>query len=196
MNNCLEIGGLRYVANYVDALTESALIAAIDDEQWLSDLTRRVRHYGYRYDYRRRKIDASLRLGSLPRWTTALVNRLRADGHITGPDQLIVNEYLPGQGISPHIDCVGCFGPIVCSISLGSSCVMRLSAVKGGRREILLERGSLLVLSGESRFAWRHSIPARKCDTWEGRSLERGRRVSLTFRTVVLESSSNRGSRG
>lgn len=40
------------------------------------------------------------------------------------PDQVIVNEYQPGQGIANHIDCISCFSGTVISLSLGSSCIM------------------------------------------------------------------------
>ena len=50
----------------------------------------------------------------------------------------------------------------------------------------LLEPQSLLVLQGEARFGWKHGIPARKVDLIDGQKIARGRRVSLTFRTVVL----------
>lgn len=188
--NSEQISGLAYVNNYVDDLAEAELLTAIDAEHWLADLTRRVQHYGYRYDYKARKVVPSMFLGALPRWTAKLVDSLTADGYMSAPDQLIVNEYTPGQGISSHVDCVSCFGPVVCSISLGSSCVMKLSAVNDSRQEMLfLEPRSLLVLSGESRLSWRHAIPARKSDTWNSRVIRRGRRVSLTFRTVILHSS-------
>jgi hypothetical protein len=42
-------------------------------------------------------------------------------------------------------------------------------------------------LAGEARYDWRHAIPGRKIDKVDGRAVVRGRRVSLTFRTVRLE---------
>ena len=39
-------------------------------------------------------------------------------------DQLIVNEYQPGQGISPHIDNQTLFGDVVVSVSLSSNTIM------------------------------------------------------------------------
>ena len=41
-----------------------------------------------------------------------------------------------------------------------------------------------LVLAGPARYDWRHSIPARKSDRVGDQVISRGRRVSLTFRTV------------
>lgn len=183
----MDVPGLKYVADFVAAPDEDALLAAVEAEPWLADLKRRVQHYGYRYDYKARRVDPSMYLGPLPAWARPLAARLAADGHMTSPDQLIVNEYEPGQGITAHVDCVPCFGPVVCSITLGSRCVMELSAVDGeGAETLLLEPGSLLVLAGEARYKWRHAIPGRKADKVDGRVRPRGRRVSLTFRTVIV----------
>jgi alkylated DNA repair dioxygenase AlkB len=185
----MAIPGLKYIAGFIDDVAEAQLLKAIDSEPWLADLKRRVQHYGYRYDYKAHKVEPSMYLGELPEWVKPLADRLITDGHMAIPDQLIVNEYEPGQGISAHIDCVSCFGPVICSLSLGSSCVMRLSAVDGGEQQsLLLERCSLLVLAGQSRSDWRHSIPGRKSDTYLDRVISRRRRVSLTFRTVIVRS--------
>src|SRR4051812_25674633 len=162
----MAVPGLRYLPGFVDASQEQELLAAIDAQPWLADLKRRVQHYGYRYDYKARKVDPAMYLGPLPDWALPLAGRLAEEGLMpSAPDQLIVNEYEPGQGISPHIDCVPCFGPVICSLTLGSSCVMELSSVSDdGRVSLLLESRSLLVLAGAARFDWRHSIPARKSD--------------------------------
>jgi ribA/ribD-fused uncharacterized protein len=181
------IPGLRYLANYIDDAEEAALLQAMDAEPWRNDLKRLVQHHGWLYDYKARTTDPSAYLGPLPTWTKSVVERLTVEGHMSVPDQLIVNEYAPGQGISAHVDCPECFGPVICSMSLGSSCVMELSSVDGRRQEpVLLERRSLLALGSDSRTHWRHEIPRRKADRWEGRLIARSRRVSLTFRTMVI----------
>ena len=189
MKREVTVPGLKYVTGYVTARDEAALLAAVDVEPWRGDLKRRVQHYGYRYDYTARTVDRSMHLGPLPEWAQLLAARLVADGHMaSAPDQLIVNEYEPGQGINAHVDCVPCFGPVVCSVTLGSQCVMELSPVEGGGTEpLLLERGSLLVLAGDARYKWRHGIPGRNTDTVGEQLVARGRRVSLTFRTVIVE---------
>lgn len=103
------------------------------------------------------------------------------------PDQVIINEYLPGQGITRHIDCVPCFGESVASLSLGSQCVMEFTHAKTGeKQQQQLDPRSIVVLAGEARYDWQHSIPQRKSDMWDGEKRMRGRRISLTFRTVIL----------
>jgi alkylated DNA repair dioxygenase AlkB len=129
-----------------------------------------------------------MRLGPLPDWLQQLAIRLFEDGIFQQvPDQVIVNEYLPGQGIAAHVDCEPCFGPVIASLSLGAPVPM----VFGNRRtrevvEVDLPPRSLLVLSGEGRYEWTHSILARKTDVIDGRTRDRVRRVSLTFRTVIF----------
>ena len=60
------IAGLTYQPNYISKAEETALIQLIDNQTWLSDLKRRVQHYGYKYDYRARRIDLSMKIGKLP----------------------------------------------------------------------------------------------------------------------------------
>lgn len=176
------------VEDYIDRSEETSLIDFIDNSTWLTDLRRRVQHYGFRYDYRARRIDDEAYLGPLPGWLDTLAHRLHAEGVFeTKPNQVIVNEYLPGQGIAPHIDCEPCFGDIIASLSLGSACIMEFSHVQSRRTlERTLPPRSLLVLQDEARFDWKHGIPARKSDLIGGRRIARERRLSLTFRTTII----------
>jgi alkylated DNA repair dioxygenase AlkB len=176
---------LTCIEEYVSGDQGDMLLSRIDSQPWLSDLRRRVQHYGYRYDYKARSVNREMYLGDLPEWAHPLARRLHSEGIFPDvPDQLIVNEYEPGQGISPHIDCVPCFGPVVASLSLGSTCVMELSR-DDMMQALLLRPRSLLVLSGEARYQWRHAIRPRRSDVHEGIRLPRARRVSLTFRKVL-----------
>ncbi|GAB5426913.1 MAG: alpha-ketoglutarate-dependent dioxygenase AlkB [Devosia indica] len=180
--------GARYLPNFIIQSVEEALHGQIDNLPWLGDLKRRVQHYGYRYDYKALRVTDDAYLGALPSWLNDLSTRLwEAAIFDAKPDQVIINEYLPGQGISAHVDCEPCFGDTIASLSLGSACLMEFSSVRsGGSLTRLLEPQSLLLLQDETRFEWKHGIPARKSDVIEQQKVTRGRRVSLTFRTVVL----------
>ncbi|QJR17896.1 alpha-ketoglutarate-dependent dioxygenase AlkB [Pelagibacterium halotolerans] len=179
----------RYMPDYVDETHEAMLLNTIDRSAWLGDLKRRVQHYGFRYDYKSRRVTRESSLGPLPDWLSILANRLRQDGVFqTQPDQVIINEYLPGQGIAAHVDCEPCFGETVASLSLGSACAMEFAHVQSGRTAAhFLAPRSLLALSHQARFNWTHGIPARKSDIVDGSKIARGRRVSLTFRTVIIK---------
>jgi alkylated DNA repair dioxygenase AlkB len=182
------IPGLIYIPEYISLLQAEAFVQKIDIRQWSEDLKRRVQHYGYRYDYKARSVPKEARIGILPDWLASLSQQLCADGYFkTIADQVIVNEYQPGQGIALHRDCVPCFGPAIASLSLGSACVMDFEHSKTREKtSMLLEPGSLLVLTKDARYLWRHGIAHRKTDRHNGKVISRSRRISLTFRNIVL----------
>lgn len=112
--------GATLIDDFVSVGREQELLSYIDSAPWLLDLRRRVQHYGWRYDYKARRVTADALLGALPDWLQPEVGALCGRGLFDpAPDQVIVNEYEPGQGIAPHIDCVPCFGPTIASLSLG-----------------------------------------------------------------------------
>lgn len=184
------IAGLSYIPNYIDESTEAALLEIINSQPWMHDLKRRVQHYGWRYDYKARNVTIDLRIGALPDWLQTYALRLQHGGLFTEiPDQVIINEYQPGQGISAHIDCVPCFADTIVSLSLGSPCVMDFTHSKtGDKSSLLLEPRSLLVLTGDARYVWQHSIAQRKTDRYNSQIIPRARRVSLTFRKAIADS--------
>jgi alkylated DNA repair dioxygenase AlkB len=179
------IEGMTYLRDFLTASEQSSLEAEIDRQPWRQDMKRRVQHYGYRYDYKARRVDTSMYLGPLPDFAMPVANRLVERSLFAQlPDQLIVNEYLPGQGITAHVDCEPCFAGTIAMVSLGWAYEMEFTHCETGEtRRILLAVGSVLVISGEARYRWLHQIKARRSDY----GVPRQRRVSLTFRNVVLE---------
>lgn len=179
--------GTTHLPSFIGADEEERLVRALDAGEWSGELRRRVQHFGYRYDYRARMVTPDAYIGDLPDWVSPLCGRLEAETAYGGPpDQVIANEYLPGQGISAHVDCVPCFSNRIASLSLLSPCEMIFRNGKTGEKlSTILEPRSLLILSGAARYEWTHEIPARKSDRVNGERQLRGRRISLTFRTVV-----------
>jgi alkylated DNA repair dioxygenase AlkB len=51
---------------------------------------------------------------------------------------------------------------------------------------LLLEPRSAVVLQDDARYCWTHAIAGRKQDRWGEKVLPRERRLSLTFRKVLL----------
>jgi alkylated DNA repair dioxygenase AlkB len=183
------IRGLSYIEGFLTGSEHDHLLAEIDAQTWLSELKRRVQHYGYKYDYKSRFVDVTMRLGDLPVWAADMARRLLEAGYVPEmPDQVIVNEYLPGQGIASHVDCMPCFTDTIAAVTLGSACVMDFTH-KSSRQRIpaLLQSRSLIVMTGEARYDWLHGIAARHSDVVGGRRLPRDRRVSVTFRKVIVQ---------
>jgi alkylated DNA repair dioxygenase AlkB len=162
----------------------------VDAEVWRDFGQRRAQIYGYSYHHSKGGV---YRTDDLPPWAQQLAVCLERDGLMPElADQLIVNDYAAGQGIQPHVD-APLFTDTIVSISLGSSCVMEFTNDSGGRDEQLLEPTSALVIAGEARHQWKHAIPAREQDVWGGRVWPRGRRVSLTFRKMLLQGTPSSG---
>jgi alkylated DNA repair dioxygenase AlkB len=175
------------VPHFISNAEERALLESIDASAWNTDLKRRVQQYGYRYDYKARAVSERDRLGDLPQWAIPIAARLvDCDYFDAMPDQVIVNEYLAGQGISSHTDRTTCFGPVIASLSLGSDVIMNFNESNGRAGSIVLPRCSLLVLQGAARSKWRHGIAQRRRDAINSTAFQRNRRVSLTFRSVLL----------
>ncbi len=182
------IPDLTCIPHYITPFEETNLLRIIDNQPWMTDLKRRVQHYGYRYDYKARRATEDLKIGELPEWLKSYTEALSDNSLFDAPpDQVIINEYLPGQGISPHIDCVPCFGEKIASLSLGSACIMKFTNTQTHEKiPLLLEPCSLIILSGDARYTWQHGIPARKTDNYHGMKFSRNRRVSLTFRNMLF----------
>ena len=186
-----DVPGLRYVTDFISPEEEERLTEKIDGCEWRTDLKRNVQHYGWRYDYTARHVDSSMRLGPLPDWADSIGRRLVAEGLLSAPpDQLIVNEYREDQGISRHVDSQG-FADGIVTISLLESWEMVFRHQRGTQKRKVskrLERRSAMILTGAARYDWTHEIPARKTesDPSSGKRLKRKRRISLTFRRVIV----------
>lgn len=111
--------------------------------------------------------------------------------------QLILNCYEPGQGIAAHIDLPHKFADGIMIFSFGSAITMDFERVEpddGSEHAIYLIPGSLCILSGESRWNWKHGIGARVEDlVWsedgsERQRLPRGKRLSITVRWYDIDS--------
>lgn len=168
---------LIYLKNFVSEEEEKLLLQEIEKEKWNESLSRRTQHYGYEYDYTTKNVKPK-KIGDLPIWSRNLVMKLSSlfDNE---PNQLIVNEYNPGQGIAPHIDSK-IFGPVIASISLGSGIEIEFKEMKTkDKKKIYLERRSCIILQKDSRYKWFHEIKKRKIDN----KIPRKKRISLTFRT-------------
>ncbi|KAN0065307.1 hypothetical protein ACQY0O_001142 [Thecaphora frezii] len=110
--------------------------------------------------------------------------------------QLILNLYRPGEGLSSHVDLMR-FGDGIMLASFGAQnrgTVMEFTPADAAANTdedvvhaLYLPPGSVLVLSGEARYRWKHGIPARDFDLVRDEQgkvtrLPRGTRLSVTIR--------------
>jgi alkylated DNA repair dioxygenase AlkB len=165
------IHGLTYVDDWIDASTESQLLASIENGVWESSLQRRVQQFGPKYNYTTRKLN-STSPKTIPDWIKTLFPNLLSWFECE-PNQIIINEYKHGQGITKHVDAPA-FGPTIASLSLLSDTHMTFGQYRGNEHKQLLQRRSLIVMTGEARSQWYHYIaPVAE------------KRISITFRTIL-----------
>ena len=188
LQDVTHVPGLKFIEEFLSPEEQAHCVREVDAavNEWRDDLSRRVQHYGWRYDYKARAIAPDMHIGALPDWLARLAQRLYKEVGLFDrvPEQVIVNEYLPGQGIAMHTDHRG-FGPTVCTISLLDDWEMDFAEDWKDKTPVLLQRGSCVLLTDSARSVWQHGIAPRKTDSLLGGHRNRTRRLSLTFRTVL-----------
>ena len=174
MNN---INGLTFISNFITENEELELLDNINKSKWNTEIRRRTQHYGFRYPYK--NTTKLIKTDPIPKFLQGILEKLNDQ---TGKDfdQIIINEYEPGHGICPHVDNTYLFGDTVVSLSLQSNTIMDFTNY-GKHIEVELLRKSIVILQKDARYKWRHGIEAIKMDN----NIQRGKRVSITFREAV-----------
>jgi alkylated DNA repair dioxygenase AlkB len=171
------VPGFTLRENYIDATEERSLLEHVSNEPWDTDWRRRVQRYGVGYGRGEAR--------DFPAWLIPLAQRVARDANFPRfPENCVINEYRPRQGIAPHKD-YGQFGPTIACVSLGSDVV--LDFIRSDRKvrvPMHVPARSLWVIEGEARSKWLHGIAPRVSDVINGERRMRARRVSITFRTA------------
>ena len=171
--------GLLHVPGLITAVEEEQLLGRLAEDSYgevrmRGQVARRtVRHYGVSYDFEAAAIAPG---DPIPQWLSDLRRRCAellgiADERLA---ECLLTRYPTGATIGWHRD-APMFGDVV-GVSLGSACLLRFQRGQGGQRRVfeqVLEPRSAYVLTGPSRSAWQHSIPAVAEE-----------RYSITFRTL------------
>ncbi|CAL9195187.1 unnamed protein product [Musa hybrid cultivar] len=138
-----------------------------------------------------KKHDSKHFLGELPSFVSNILQKILSFPGLGRDqnkemDQLTVNEYPCGVGLSPHIDTHSAFDELIFSLSTAGPCIMEFRRYPEGtwchptafvneihedtpllssyiiRKAIFLPPRSMILMSGEGRYAWHHYIPHRK----------------------------------
>ncbi len=174
------VPGFSLREDYIRLDEEHALLNHVASEPWDTEWRRRVQRYGMGYG---RGVTREF-----PAWLIPLARRVASDANFPRfPENCVVNEYLPGQGIAPHKD-YSSFGSTIACVSLGSDVFLDLTHPRSGEEvSVLVPARSLWVLADEARTDWLHGIAPRLHDVVEGRKRRRERRVSITFRIAASD---------
>ena len=176
--------GLTILPNWISENDEAIVMSEIDSKEWDTKIKRRVQHYGFQFQYSQLKVDTDNPIVDFPPACKALLNRDNLADY--GFNQLTLNEYVPGIGIASHCDTHSAFTDTIAVVSLCGAITMDFHDTTNKKVSVIIPARSLLLMAGESRYGWRHSIASRRTDRGlDGTTHTRDRRVSLTFRNCV-----------
>jgi len=159
-----------------------------EDKGWFAvsnnDKSRKVINYGYKYNYKSK--NSGQECTKFPDYIIELQhkieNYLKLLDLNSSFNQCIINKYLPGQGIGYHTDSEA-FDNIIVGVSLGSGIEM---IFRNNDNTFIkyLKPNSIFIMHDECRYHWTHEIKRKKYDIVEHKRIERGTRISVTFRHV------------
>ncbi|XP_054710568.1 alpha-ketoglutarate-dependent dioxygenase alkB homolog 6-like [Uloborus diversus] len=200
-----------YIPNFISSSEENFLLEKIysaPKPKWKTLSNRRLQNWGG-LPHPKGMIQEEL-----PKWLCNVIDKI-SDLNIFGekvPNHVLVNEYLPGQGIMPHED-GPLFYPTIATVNIGSHTVLDYyekinteecseAKLETGHNKkhigsLLLERCSLLLVQDNLYQEYLHGIQERTVDSIteniknldsvsadEGQELNRDSRISLTIRHV------------
>jgi alkylated DNA repair dioxygenase AlkB len=186
------VPGLYYIENLISPEYSQQLFHYLDNEAKWSPITdspnsRVVQHYGFLYNYKHRNhkemgTPIPYLFSSLIQTLEQKVQELKLTDSSYSFNQVIVNNYEPGQGISKHTD-IKSYGAVIGCYTIGSGATMRFRK-KEEIVDIYVKPNSLYIMSGDARYLWTHEMPSTKTDICDGKRVTRDRRISITFRFV------------
>lgn len=196
------IPGLTYIDEFITSELETSLLSGCHrhPKAWKTLNNRTLQNWGGLPH-----IKGMLPTG-MPDFLHPLLSRLTAEEIFpskTRPNHVLVNRYMPGQGIDAHVDGPA-YQPTAAIISLSAPIVMEFYERRTTTPEnplaeplgaLLLRRRSLLVLSEDAYHNVYHAIAERTSDQLNtsvinlrpdecNTIMQRQQRVSLTVRTA------------
>lgn len=177
------ISGLYYISNFLDSDEMTQIQEFLNSEVKFKPITkssnsRRVAQFGYTYAYDRSGVEPT---EPIPEIFKTLVSSLKLNNIVKSNlierefDQLIINEYTPGQEIAYHTDHPVQFDDIIACITIGQSVPIMF---RNGNdiRKLDIAAGSMYIMTGDSRYKWKHHLKNNGTTN----------RYSLTYRKVKL----------
>lgn len=193
-----------YVSEFITEVEEQSILSKIyaaPKPKWTQLSNRRLQNWGGIPHHKGMIAEV------IPAWLDNYLERIHSLDIMGGkrPNHVLVNEYLPGQGIMPHRD-GDLFYPTITTVSVGSHTVLRFSEPTDKKIveyqpvfSFLLEPRSLLVLQDRLFSHYLHCIEEVDKDYLDdtvdnlkmcsdkfvpGTTVSRDTRISLTIRHV------------
>ena len=186
--------GLYVYDDVIDEQTEAKLTAYVKSVESKDQIvrTRCTTHFGRVFNHKTLRADDDC--DELPETITSVIDRILREQD-SDPDwsydQITINRYPKGQrcGIGFHVDTHSEFDDRIVVLSLGSPVEFQFTLPQGESDDhsaiisLWLKPRSLMIMSGESRYLYRHRVPVRVTDTDpDGKTVVRAERISITVR--------------
>lgn len=189
-----------YIPNFITRDEESHIIKnvySVPKPKWTFLSNRRLQDYGGVPH------EKGMIAENIPSWLQVYMDKVDELNVFEGKkaNQVLINEYLPGQGIMPHTD-GPIFSPTITTITCGSHTILEFWENNEYRKKVcdlLLERCSLVIIKNDMYAKYLHSICEVATDVISSScanllncgvkysindTLKREIRVSLTIRNV------------
>lgn len=169
--------GLIFLENYITEEDEKNMYAMMEENEWVPKENRLVQQYNFSYSYvPPYKLKSAPVAPEILKTIANTLPALESNGTLNAPNtkwQIIINRYLKGEGISPHIDHVKLFSDKVYCITLGSPATMRFTC-DAEKYDLVPSNRSMYVMTEDARYKWKHQMMP----------LKHGTRYSITFRAI------------
>ncbi|VDO24569.1 unnamed protein product [Haemonchus placei] len=176
----ISIGGLIVVPGFLTSSEEKYLMDMIDAVDWVpSQSGRRKQDFGPKVNFKHKKVKTDTFVG-MPEYADMLLEKMRAVSEEKlgsyVPFEMCNLEYDESRksAIEMHFDDTWIWGNRLISINLLNDSIMTLANEKSRQLcYIWMARGSLICMSDEARYEWKHAVLSHHI---------RGRRIALTMR--------------
>lgn len=190
-NSFISIDGIFVAEEIITEEDEKELISKIDSIDWINSQSgRRKQDFGPKVNFKKQKIKLNQFLG-LPKFDKQLLNRI-----ITKLNNKCLNDFIAvevchleynpqnGSAIDLHFDDFWLWGERLVTINLLSTTILTLVLPQINDREadeqihVYLPQRSLVILSGDSRYKYQHSIQRQHI---------KDRRIAITYRELTKQ---------
>lgn len=185
----ITIEGIYVKEEVISPEEEEFITTKIDEKEWIhSQSGRRKQDFGPRVNFKKKKVSVGSFEG-LPSYIKSVWERIKSEHQEILSDFLPVElcnlEYDPrrGSSIEPHFDDFWVWGDRLVTINYLSRTILTLTqsedeSLKDKEVLIIMNRRSLLVLSGEARNIWKHEVKRKDVIN---------RRIATTLRELSLQ---------
>lgn len=185
----IEVPGLGIVQNFLTPEQENEIIEELYKIEWEDSPSfsgsRKQQRFGPHVDFVNNIVGSKKELPFL-RYSERLVKQMQEQIPFLEnfqPNSQLNNWYRKdlGDSIYFHTDHRGLFADIIISIAVAGDCNILLQSIRNTNEVIAMAfpRRSLVIMSGDARYTWKHSIPNSE--------LLSPNRISITYRTLKPE---------